>query len=324
MNRRRFIIRSTSLAAGTLLPVHAVMGRTSSLPVHLPHGPLVVSTWDFGLAANEKAWEILSMKGTSLDAVEAGIRQVEADPGNHSVGIGGFPDRDGMVTLDACIMDETGRAGSVTFLRNIMHPISVARKVMEKTPHVILSGEGALQFALSEGFSAENLLTDEMKLAWENWKKDSSYNPVINFENHDTIGMLSIDHFGNIAGGCSTSGLAFKMHGRVGDSPVIGAGLFVDNEVGAAVATGLGEMMLKTLSSFLAVEMMRAGNSPQKACELAIRRIAEKVPEHKEHQAAILAISRNGSIGAFAIHKGFSFAMTTASTHEILSADTLY
>ena len=220
--------------------------------------PIVISTWDFGKAANAEAWKVLKNNGRAIDAIEQGARVTEADESNKTVGYGGYPDRDGRVTLDACIMDEKGNCGSVMCLEHIMHPISVARLVMEKTPHVILVGEGALQFALANGFKKENLLTPDSELAWKEWLKKSQYNPIMNIENksynqnqpapeffpgsidnHDTIGMLALDAQGKLSGGCTTSGMAFKMHGRVGDSPVIGAGLFVDSEVGAATSTGV-------------------------------------------------------------------------------------
>src|SRR5699024_6667253 len=190
-----------------------------------------------------------------------------SDPDERSVGYGGRPDRDGKVTLDACIMDENANIGSVAALEHIKHPISVARAVMEKTPHVMLVGEGALEFALANGFKKENLLTEKSKKEWEEWLKTSEYKPVVNIENHDTIGMLALDASGNLSGACTTSGMAYKMHGRVGDSPIIGAGLFVDNEVGAATSTGDGEEVIRTVGSHLVVELMRQGNSPQEACE---------------------------------------------------------
>ena len=269
--------------------------------------PVVIATWGPNLKANAAAWEVLSKGGRALDAVEAGVRVPEADPNDTSVGYGGFPDRDGNVTLDACTMDEFGNAGSVSFLQHIMHPVSVARRVMEKTPHVMLAGEGALQFALSEGFPKENLLTDTARKAWEEWKKKSEYKPKINVERHDTIGMVAIDAHQRIAGACTTSGLAFKMHGRVGDSPVIGAGMFADDEVGGAAATGLGELVLRTLGSFLVVEEMRRGAHPQKAVETTIRRIARKYPEQvKDNQVGFIALDKKGRHGGFGIHKGFN------------------
>ena len=315
MKRRNFISRLAATSVGASV---YKMWRGSSSPKG-PGGPIVVSTWDFGMKANEEAWKILSAHGKALDAVEQGVRIIEADESNLSVGIGGLPDRDGYVTLDACIMDETGNAGSVCFLQNILHPISVARKVMEKTPHVILSGEGALQFAMEEGFEKINLLTPAARKAWEKWKETSEYKPIINIENHDTIGMIALDSDGNLSGACTTSGLAYKMHGRVGDSPIIGAGLFVDNEVGAATATGMGEAVLKTCGTFLVVELMRQGRSPEEACREAVLRIAKK-QNYKDFQIGFLALDKQGNTGAYCIHPGFSYALHNRDGAELIPA----
>lgn len=294
--------------------------------------PIVISTWDFGMAANRAAWEVLKKKGRALDAVEQGVRVAEADLSNHTVGKGGYPDRDGHVTLDACIMDELGNCGSVAVLENITHPISVARLVMDKTPHVMLAGEGALQFALENGFKEENLLTPEADNAWRKWLKEKKYSPVMNIENqkhtsqfpgnqynHDTIGMLALDEKGNLSGACTTSGMAFKMHGRVGDSPIIGAGLYVDNEIGAATSTGVGEEVMRTVGSFLVVELMRQGYSPEDACKCALERIIAKKPQVvKEIQVGFLALNKNGEYGAYALQKGFTFAVRDAQNQDLL------
>ncbi|WP_425392514.1 isoaspartyl peptidase/L-asparaginase family protein [Ekhidna sp.] len=282
--------------------------------------PKVVSTWRHGLQANEAANEILKAGGSALDAAEKGVMVIEADPENTSVGIGGAPDRDGNVTLDACIMDHKGNAGSVSFLQHIKHPVAVARKVMEETPHVMLAGEGALRFAIDQGFEKENLLTEKSKAEWEKWRKTSDYKPVINVENHDTIGMICQDANGNLSGSCTTSGLAYKMHGRVGDSPVIGAGLYVDNDYGAAVATGMGELMLKTLGAFLVVELIRQGMSAQEACEQAIQRIVDKMPDYKDFQVGYLAMDKAGNTGAFAIHKWFNYAEMADGKNELIDS----
>lgn len=270
--------------------------------------PIAIATWNQNEAATAAAWKVIAEGGSALDAVEQGVKVPEADPKDQSVGYGGRPDRDGKVTLDACIMDEKGNCGSVCFLQHIKHPISVARKVMEDTPHVILSGEGALQFALSKGFKKENLLTEASKKEYQEWLKNTEYKPIINIENHDTIGLLAIDQKGDISGACTTSGMAYKLHGRVGDSPIIGAGMFVDNEVGGAVATGVGEAVLKTLGSFLVVELMRQGRTPQEACEEAVNRIAKK-QEFKDIQVGYLAINKAGEYGAYSIQPGFNFAL---------------
>jgi len=268
--------------------------------------PLVIATWNVQ-NATAAAWKVLENDGNALDAVEQGCRIEEANEKGQSVGKGGLPDRDGNVTLDACIMNAKGDCGSVVYLQNITHAVSVARKVMEETPHVMLAGKGAEQFAVSIGLKRENLLTDASKKAWKAWKMKSEYKPIINIENHDTIGMLAMDTEGNISGACTTSGLAYKMGGRVGDSPIIGSGLFVDNEVGAAVATGLGEEVVKTVGSFLIVELMRQGKSPQEACEEAIHRIVSKPnSNYKNFQVGYIAMNKKGETGFYSIHKGFS------------------
>ena len=276
--------------------------------------PIVVSTWNNTLA-NTAAWEVLSKKGKSLDAVEQGARVPEANPRDTSVGYGGFPDRDGKVTLDACIMDEKGNCGSVAFLEHIKHPISVARMVMEKTPHVMLVGEGALQFALSQGFQKENMLHPNAEKAWkEGLKKNQDYKPFHEPGQHDTIGILAIDDAGNMSGACSTSGMAYKMRGRVGDSPIIGAGLYVDNEIGAATATGVGEEMIRIAGSHTIVELMRHGRTAQQACEEAVMRVVKKHGDAARNlQVAFLALSNAGEVGAYCTTPGFEY---TISTHD--------
>lgn len=281
--------------------------------------PTVISTWRHGIPANVAAWQVIDQKGRAIDAVEQGVRVVESDPETLSVGYGGLPDREGKVTLDACIMDETGNAGAVCFLQHIENPISVARLVMDKTPHVMLAGDGALHFALEQGFIKKNLLTVKAKKAWEKWKLESKYEPIINIENHDTIGLLALDQHGNFSGACTTSGLAYKMHGRVGDSPIIGAGLYVDNEVGAATATGMGELMMKTLGSFLVVELMRQGANPQEACKEAVMRIVEKL-DYKNLQVGYLALDKKGNHGAYSLHKGFNYALMQKGENQLLDA----
>ena len=289
--------------------------------------PVVLSTWKFGLQANEEAWKILSSGGKALDAVEKGVRLVENDPAERSVGYGGRPDRDGKVSLDACIMDEKANIGSVAALEHIKNPISVARAVMEKTPHVMLVGEGALQFALEQGFKKTNLLTEESEKEWKEWLKNSEYKPVVNIENHDTIGMIAIDNDGNLSGACTTSGMAFKMHGRVGDSPIIGAGLFVDNEVGAATATGHGEEVIRTVGSHLVVELMRHGYSPQRACEEAVKRIHRNFTLQKrslkDTQIGFIALNKLGETGAFCLQKGFNYAVHDGEKNILIDAKSL-
>lgn len=325
ITRRNFLLQTGgAFAAASVFPY-------KSRATFLPEGdlPVVISTWNHGIPANEAAWTILSAGGYALDAVEAGVRVPEADPEVITVGYGGLPDADGKVTLDACIMDEEGNAGSVTFLEHIIHPISVARLVMEKTPHVMLSGDGALQFALQCGFKKENLLTPVAKEAWKKWKKSNSgFKPAINIEkeireNHDTIGMLALDSRGRLCGACTTSGMAFKMHGRVGDSPIIGAGMYVDGKVGGAAATGTGELVMKTLGSFLVVELMRNGLSPVEACRQAVNRIKERIPDYRKHQVGYIALDLHGRTGAFCIQPGFEYAIHTNSISELRKVDSL-
>ncbi|WP_353182919.1 N(4)-(beta-N-acetylglucosaminyl)-L-asparaginase [Parapedobacter lycopersici] len=329
IDRRTFIKAGT--AAGTMLAVNELLGSSGGrISVD---GPIVISTWDFGVAANRAAWAILEKEGHALDAVEAGVRIAEGDLNNHTVGKGGYPDRDGYVTLDACIMDDRGNCGAVAALEHIAHPVSVARKVMEATPHVLLVGEGALQFALESGFEKEDLLTPEAAATWRKWLQQKKYQPVINIENrsftteklpgnqynHDTIGMLARDAAGRLSGACTTSGLAFKMHGRVGDSPIIGAGLYVDNEIGAATATGVGEEVIRTVGSFLVVELMRQGYSPEDACREAVNRIIRKKPETaKIIQVGFLALNKQGEHGAYALQSGFSYAVCNQNRQDLL------
>ena len=320
--RRNFIKKSTIGALGAfLLPksVYSII-NTNNNDNSSKEFPMVISTWRHGLAANTAAMESLLNGDKAIDAVEIGVKVPEADPECNSVGYGGWPDRDGNVTLDACIMDETGNCGSVSFLQNIKHPISVARKVMDETPHVMLSGEGALQFALEKGFTKEILLTKKAEKRWKKWIENSEYKPIINVENHDTIGLLALDEKGDISGACTTSGLAWKLHGRVGDSPVIGAGMFVDNEVGGCCATGVGEAVLKTLGSFLIVELMRQGATPQEACEEGIARIV-KNQNYKDMQIGYLAINKEGEHGAFAVHPGFNYALHQNGENKLIDSN---
>ena len=319
MERRKFLKNSglggAAILGGTLMG--ACKDQTKEvavLPTKVAKGPIVIATWDVP-NATARAFSVLDGQGTALDAVEQGVMMEEADVSNQSVGKGGRPDRDGNVTLDACIMDKDSRCGAVVYLQDIVHAVSVARKVMEETPHVMLAGAGAKQFALEMGFPEEDLLTEKSREEWQEWKKTSQYQPVINIENHDTIGMLAIDANGDIAGACTTSGMAYKMAGRVGDSPIIGAGLFVDNEVGGATATGMGEEVVRTVGSFLIVELMRQGKSPQEACEEGVRRIIAKKINYEDIQIGFIAINKAGETGGYCIHPGFSYRQYSGEGH---------
>ena len=326
LSRRKFI-ELTSFSA-SLIGAKGVVTRSQNIKATKP---IVISTWAPNAKANAEAWQILKKHGRALDAVEAGVKIPEADPEDMSVGYGGLPDRDGKVTLDACIMDEFANIGAVMALEEIMHPVSVARLVMEKTPHVQLVGNGALLFALSQGFKQENLLTPKSEKAWKEWLKTSNYDPIVipnileqkdpgkrsipypwptAILNHDTIGMLAIDAKGNLSGACSTSGMAFKMQGRVGDSPIIGAGLYVDNEIGGATSTGVGEEVVRICGSHTVVELMRQGYSPEVACKKAVERIIKlRGKKGLEVQVGFLAINKKGEFGAFSIQRGFNYCV---------------
>ncbi len=333
MNRKKFLqLSSLGLGAVTL--------PSLDRPVNIP---IVIATWHSGMKVNAEAWKILGTNGNSLDAVEAGAVFIENEI-NCCVGLGGYPDRDGVVTLDACIMDHNANCAAVAGLERIKHPISVARKLMEKTPHVLLVGNGAQQFALQNGFTLETTeLSEDAKKAYNEWKKSSDYKPVINIENkkqngpfapaffkdgtpnHDTMGLIAMDKNGQLSGAVTTSGMAFKMHGRVGDSAVIGAGLFVDNEVGAATSSGVGEEVIRICGTHLIVELMRQGYSPEQACKKAIQRIVKRDPANaKKIQVGFIAINKKGVYGAYAIQKGFVFAVKSKTENVIHGSKFLF
>ena len=313
--KRRDFIKSGAIG---LVASSSLLNNCDSQIKKVTNSPIILSTWNHGIPANKAAMDVLNDNGTALDAVEAGVRVTEADPSSQSVGLGGRPDQDGHVTLDACIMNSDGNAGSVAFLRDIMHPISVARKVMEQTDHVMLVGEGAKRFALENGFQEENLLTDKSKEEWLQWKRDNSikdsWGPN---DEHDTISTLARDNKGNLSGACTTSGLAYKLHGRVGDSPIIGAGMFVDNEIGAVGATGKGEEVIKTCGSFLVVELMRQGYSAMDACEEAVKRIIRKQSGKSDFQIGYIALRKDGQVGFSAIHDGFQYALYKKNENKL-------
>ena len=327
ITRRTFFTAAAGLASA-VTGGRAARAKTSTAVT-------VVSTWDFGAAANRAAFARLVSGGSLLDAVEAGARVPEADPTNHSVGLGGYPDRDGHVTLDAIIMDDRGNLGAVAALENVIHAVSVARKIMEETPHTLLVGDGAAQFAFQHGFSREKLLTPESEAAWHEWLKKSRYQPQANIEdsnrylppgsarNHDTLGILARNSAGQLAGACTTSGMAFKLRGRVGDSPQCGAGLFVELGVGAATATGVGEEVTRIAGSSRVIASMRAGMSAQLACEEAVQHLVKTREEAtRGEQVAFLALSTRGDVGAFALLPGFTYAVTdgTGETRTLPAA----
>lgn len=300
---------------------------------------VVLSTWDSGYPVNQVAWDIIKNGGKSIDAVEQAGIYIENEI-SCCVGLGGNPDRDGYVTLDACIMDHQFNCGSVAFLQKIKNPISVARKIMDTTPHVMLVGEGAKKFALENGFTEESgELSPDAAKTYKEWLIKSEYKPLINIErnekgpsapsrlpdgkfNHDTMGTICSDTFGNLSGMCTTSGMGFKMHGRVGDSPIIGSGLYVDNQAGAATGSGQGEEVIRVCGTHLIVEFMRQGDSPEKACKKAVERIVGINPEKaKNFQVGFIALNKKGEFGAFSIQPGFNFSVTYENGDaEILNA----
>lgn len=336
LNRRTFL-RVSSLSA----PLFSL--QKSTFNVKAQSKPIVISTWDIGKGVNEVAWKILSARGKALDAVEAGARHIE-DQITCCVGLGGYPDRDGIVTLDSCIMDEKANCGAVGALEQILHPVSVARKIMETTPHVLLVGDGARKFAVENGFDLrEQTLSEDARQAYEKWLKKSEYKPQINIENkkesgpfapaffddrsvnHDTLGVVAMDAAGDLSGAVTTSGMAFKIHGRVGDSPIIGAGLFVDNEVGAATSTGVGEEVIRICGTHLVVENMRRGDSPEIACKKAVERVIKRDKEKaREMQVAFLALNKKGEYGAWAIQKGFVFAVKSQEEEKLIPSKYFY
>ena len=301
MKRRNFIFDIFSVGIVSAM-------STKLRAVSLNFTPMVssISTWKT-TEANQKAGQMLDKGEHALDAAVAGVAIEEENPKNTTVGYGGAPDRTGKVTLDACVMNHLGDCGSVVAVENIVNVARLAKDVMEKTPHVMLSGKGAEEFAISQGYKKTDLLTDQSKKEWEEWLKDQDYRPIINIENHDTIGMLCIDKNNNLSGACTTSGLAYKMKGRVGDSPIIGSGLFIDNKIGGAVATGLGEEVVKTVGSFLVVELMRQGLSPQEACEKAVKRIVSNNSQENKFQVAYIAMNKKGEVGSYSIEPGFTY-----------------
>lgn len=340
-NRRDFL-----KGAVAALPIAAASNLTfaSSTAVKFAR-PLVVSTWDSGMSPNAAAWKVLSAKGRAIDAVEAASREAEDEP-SCCVGLEAYPDRDGYVTLDASIMDHKANCGSVMFMQQIKHPISVARKLMETTKHVVLAGDGALQFAVENGFEKmPRKLSADAEKEWKKWLKKSEYKPIINIENrkvsqnelsapayfgsgavnHDTMGTIALDAKGDLSGSCTTSGMAFKMHGRVGDSPIIGAGLFVDNKVGAATSSGVGEEVIRICGTHTIIELMRFGYSPKKACAEAVKRIVERdLKAAKDFQVGFIAISKLGDVGAYSIQSGFSYSVTNSTINKTLMAESFF
>ena len=324
MKRRDFVKLSSLGTTAIILDGCKTKDSAEKKPIVYPVGMKnikVISTWNAGLQANKVAFEVLKNKGVAIDAIEKGLNVTESDLENTSVGIGGLPDANGDVTLDACIMDHEFNCGSVSYLKNIENPISVARKVMEDTPHVMLSGKGAYDFAIQKDFKHQELLTESSKKMWKEWKlENNNVLPAINHENHDTIAMIALDEKGNLSTGCTTSGWAYKLGGRVGDSPIIGAGVYLDNQVGAACATGMGEAIIKICGSHAIVELMRNGNSPQEACKIAVQRIKNSNKDLKDLQVGFIAMNKNGEIGSYSLYSGFNYAYQDAQESKLIDS----
>jgi len=286
-------------------------------------GFAVIATWPFGQTAVRTAMPLLRQGQPALDAALAGAQAVEDDPTVRSVGYGGIANGIGTVTLDACVMDgQTLNCGAVACVENIRHPASLARRVMERTPHVLLVGEGARLFALQQGYPLDNLHTPESMAEWYKLRQQGQRRQG-GAEDHDTVTVLALDQRGNLGGVCTTSGLSLKMPGRVGDSPLIGHGLYVDNTAGAAGATGVGEEIIRINGSFFIVEQMRAGRSPQEACDLASRRVNELATRRGVHAAhvAFIALDIKGRTGASCTAQtNFQYAVSRGDKVELLKA----
>ncbi|MAW78356.1 MAG: hypothetical protein CMJ95_13395 [Planctomycetes bacterium] len=318
MHRRDFLLRGVAAGAG-FLASPGLNGEQGS--VARARTPIIISTWRFGEAANKEALSVLVEGGSVLDAVERGVMTAEANPAISSVGYGGLPNREGEVELDAAICDgETQDAGAVCALTGYRHPVQVARKVMEESPHLILVGKGATSFARAQGFDAQETLSDGAREAYQKWREKhpkADGQP----EGHDTLGQVVMSSSGAIAAACTSSGMAWKLAGRVGDSPIIGHGLYADNQVGGCVATGVGEEISKICGSFLVVELMRRGATPDQAIEEALDRIIGRVPANRSIQAAFVALRRDGLTGAGSIGSGFQYAVTRDTETRIVNVE---
>ncbi|MDA0986876.1 MAG: N(4)-(beta-N-acetylglucosaminyl)-L-asparaginase [Bacteroidetes bacterium] len=339
MKRRIFIQKTAFASILPLIPKNTFSNPASSFkPISIASGN--------GLQATAKAMEIILKGGDALDAVVAGVNIVENDPNDNSVGYGGLPNYEGVVELDSSVMHgATHRAGAVAALQNIKNPASVAKMVLERTDHVLIVGEGALKFARMHGFKEENLLTEESRKEWVKWRemmsKEDDYLPPHSIDELDlgantkealktygTINCLGLDLAGNISGVTTTSGLSYKIPGRVGDSPIIGAGLYVDNEVGAAGSTGRGEANLLDCSSFMIVEFMRQGLSPTDACLEACKRIATHTKEKRlltkdgkpNFNVSFYAINKKGGYGSAAIYEGIKYAVNDGKESRLETA----
>jgi len=320
LDRRGFI---KSIAGGAVLAT-ADFAVTEAAET----GPVFLSTWVHGKPANDRAVEVLQAGRSLLDAVEKGINVPENDPNVTSVGYGGLPNEEGVVELDAAIMDGARhRAGSVCSLHSIKNPISVARQVLEKTRHTTLAGEGAFRFALKMGFQPEQLLTPESLKKWLEWKSDPKGKRYwLSPEDHDTIGMVATDGKGHVVSGCSTSGLAWKIPGRVGDSPLVGCGVYADDNAGAASATGDGDLMTNYCTSVSIVHYMARGASPQDACTELLQHMVKTDLRNRTGEVCVIALNNRGEVGAASMKSTYrlKYALWRDGKSELLDAVALY
>jgi len=307
---RRDFLRGAAAAA--MLPVACSKKQAPACEL-----PIVIATWDHGVELCAAAQQVFARGGDLLDALEKGTNVVEDDPAVHTVGLNGLPNEDGVTQLDAAIMDgRTHRAGAVAALERIRNPISVARKVMERTEHVLLVGAGAGKFARKMGFTEQDLMTPEVRAAWERGERPRFWRDG---ERHDTVCCIGMDANRNLATAASTSGLPNKLAGRVGDTSLIGAGSYCDNEIGGAAATGIGELAICNSASFAIVERMRAGVDPTRACEEILARIIAKRPEITTAPGVVLAfiaMNKAGEVGAAAhqLPHSFQYAVSRGVT----------
>lgn len=338
LSRRELI--GAGITAGVAIATRST-AEAKTVPTPKRAGPFAIASGN-GLRATEKAMEIMRAGGDTLDAAVAGVNIVEEDPRDRSVGYGGLPNERGVVELDSCVMHgPTFNAGAVAAIQNIKTPSSVAKTVMERTDHIILVGYGALEFAKAHGFKEEDLLTDSARNAWLQWKENLSLDDDWLGEEDRALGITrptgtinccTLNENGDLSGVTTTSGLAFKIPGRVGDSPIIGAGLYVDNEVGAAGSTGRGEAAILSCGSRIVVENMRRGMKPQDAALDVLQRIAEKTVEKRllsspgrpNFNLNFYALNKNGEYGAAAFYRGGSFVVHDGTDNRRVQSGYLF
>ena len=325
MKRRKFLATGSIWGATSVLANASEDSQSKDVVSDSNGEPMVISTWDFGVRANTKAIEVLKKGGAALDAVQQGVMVVESDPKVTSVGYGGLPNSAGVVELDASIMEGNDlECGAVAGLSGFENPISIARKVMEEAPHVLIVGNGARQFALSKGFQERDLLTDGARKAWQEWRAGQEGQKEKGIkDDHDTIGMVAIDQRGQMAAACTTSGLAWKIPGRVGDSPLVGHGLYCDSAVGGAAATGVGEEVIKVCGSYQVVEFMRQGVHPQEAVKKVLQRVLDRQPNKPDRWVGFIALRKDGEVGFASTNRGFQVAVTGQANSRLIDAASL-